>query len=53
MTEAERIQSIVKNGGRHLMTFKEKNITYSMCLAAVKNDGTAIHLSLFKISVAE
>lgn len=43
MTESDRIQSIKKHGGRHLQNFKEENITYGMCLAAVESDGTAIY----------
>lgn len=42
MTELERIQSIKNNGGCHLQHFKEKYITYSMCVAAVEDDGNAI-----------
>ena len=42
MTEQERIESIKKNGGRHLQNFKEENITYEMCLVAVKRDGAAL-----------
>ena len=44
MTEAERIQSIKNNGGRHLQNFKEQNITYAMCLTAVELDGTAFYM---------
>lgn len=44
MTEKERIESISRNGGRHLQNFKEENITYAMCLTAVENDGTAIYM---------
>ena len=43
MTENERILSIKRNGGRHLQNFKPENITYSMCMAAVSNDGTALY----------
>lgn len=40
--EEKRIESIRRNGGRHLQNFKEENITYAMCLAAVEDDGFAI-----------
>ena len=42
MTEADRINSIRTNGGRHLQKFACENRTYAMCLAAVEEDGTAI-----------
>ena len=42
MTEQERIDSIVKNGGCHLKNFKPENITYQMCLTAVSDTGSAI-----------
>lgn len=42
MTEKERIESIKINGGQHLKNFKRTNITYDMCMAAVKNDGSAL-----------
>lgn len=40
---AKRIESIQRNGGRHLQAFKIENITYEMCIVAVEMDGTAIH----------
>lgn len=43
MTEQERIESIKKNGGCHLQNFKDENVTYDMCLAAVQSTGQAIH----------
>lgn len=42
MTEKERIQSIKTNGGRHLQNFKRENITYAMCLEAVRSTGQAL-----------
>ena len=42
MTEQERIESIKKNGGAHLKSFKEENITYDMCVAAVSMDAMAV-----------
>ena len=42
MTEQDRIRSIECNGGKHLKNFKPENVTYNMCLAAVKSDGNAI-----------
>lgn len=42
MIENDRIESIKKNGGRHLQNFKRQNITYAMCITAVSNDGTAL-----------
>jgi len=42
MTEQERIQSIIHNGGEHLKNFKKENITYDMSLAAVQSTGDAI-----------
>jgi hypothetical protein len=41
--EAKRLESIRRNGGRHIQTFKEENITYEMCLIAVEMDGSAIY----------
>ena len=41
MTEEQKIESIRKNGGMHLKNFKPENITYNMCMAAVKRDGEA------------
>ena len=42
MTEKDRLESIKWNGGQHLKNFKRTNITYNMCLAAVKDDGSAL-----------
>ena len=42
MTEQERIDSIVRNGGPHIKSFKEENITYDMCVAAVSMDAMAV-----------
>lgn len=42
MTEMDRILAVQYNG-QHLKTYNERNRTYQVCLAAVGNDGTAIH----------
>ncbi len=44
MTEKERIEAIRKNGGWHLKNFKQKNITYTMCLEAITKHGSALQL---------
>lgn len=54
MTEEEkRIESIRDYGGRHLQNFKDKNITYSMCLTAVSLDGTALEMVPERFLTAE
>ncbi len=42
MTEQEKIDKINKNGPDYLNKYKPENITYNMCLAAVKNYGSAL-----------
>jgi hypothetical protein len=42
MNEQDRLDSVQKNGGSIIQRFGEKNLTYSLCLAAVKDDGTAL-----------
>lgn len=44
-TEEElHIESIRRNGGHHLSRYKEKDITYKMCIAAVETDGMALNI---------
>lgn len=51
--EEKRIDSIRQNGGCHLQNFKEKNITYAMCLVAVENDGYALRFVPEKFKTEE